>query len=89
MAGILVKGEQPGQIQAAVPVKGETNVAAAIILCFICLIPGIIYLVVSSRVKMESVVVYLAPSQGTTTVTVQAAPGPRQTVLTALGSLPW
>src|SRR5690242_8387963 len=34
LAGILIKSEQPGQVQAAIPVKGETNVALVIILCF-------------------------------------------------------
>jgi Protein of unknown function (DUF2510) len=89
LAGILVKGEQPGQVQAAVPVKGEPNVATVVILCLLCLIPGLIYWAVSSRVRMEPVVVYLAPSHGTTTVTVQAALGARQAVLNALGALPW
>jgi hypothetical protein len=90
MAGILVKNEQPGQVHAAVPLKGETNVAAVIILCFICLLPGIIYAVVSSRTRMQPAVVHLAPSSpGTTVITIQAVPAARQVVLAALGTLPW
>jgi hypothetical protein len=90
LAGIVVKGEQPGQVQAAVPIKGQTNVALVIILCFICLLPGIIYAITSSRVQMHPVIINLAPSSSESTViTIQAPPVARQSVLTALGNLPW
>jgi hypothetical protein len=90
MAGIAVRGEQPGQVHAAVSVKGETNVVIAVVLCVLCLIPGLIYLAVTSGVKTEPAVVHLAPAApGTTAVTVQASPGVRQAILGALGSLPW
>lgn len=89
LAGILVKSEQPGQVHAAIPVKGETNVALVIILCFICIIPGIIYAIVSSRTSMMPATIQLASSpSGSTIITIQAAPGPRQAVLSALGTLP-
>ena len=90
LAGISVKGEQPGQVHAAVPIKGETNVALVIILCFICLIPGILYAVLSSKVKMLPAVITLAPSSAESTViTIQAVPVARQAVLSAIGTLPW
>ncbi len=89
LAGIMVKSEQPGLVQASIPVKGETNVALVIILCFICIIPGIIYAIVSSRTSMMPAAVQLAsPPSGGTIITIQAAPGPRQAVLSALGTLP-
>jgi hypothetical protein len=90
LAGISVKGEQPGQVQAAVPMKGQTNVAVVILLCFICLLPGIIYAITSSRVRMIPATINLAPSSSESTViTIQAPPDARQTVLAALGTLPW
>jgi Protein of unknown function (DUF2510) len=89
-AGILIMNEQPGQVHAAVPVKGETNAAIAVVLCLICIIPGIIYLVTSAKVKNQPAILHLAPSpQGGTTITVQAEPGVRQMVIAALGTLPW
>jgi len=89
-AGILIKSDQPGQVHAAVPVKGETNAAIAVVLCLICIIPGIIYLVTSTKVKNQPAILHLAPSpQGGTTITVQAEPGVRQLVIAALGTLPW
>lgn len=90
LAGISVKGEQPGQVQAAVPIKGETNVALVIILCFICILPGILYAMTSSRVRMHPAVINLAPSSSESTViTIQAPPAARQSILSALGTLPW
>jgi hypothetical protein len=90
LAGISVKGEQPGHVQAAVPIKGETNVAVVLILCLICLLPGIIYAITSSKVKMHPAVINLAPSSSESTViTIQAQPAARQSVLAALGTLPW
>jgi len=89
LSGILVKNQQPGQVSAAVPFKGETNVAIVLILCLICLIPGIIYAITSSRTRMLPAVVHLAQSSpGTTVITIQAAPEPRQAVLSALATLP-
>jgi hypothetical protein len=89
LAGILVKNQQPGLVQAAVPLKGETNVALAVVLCLICIIPGIIYIITSSRTKMLAAAVHLAASSpGTTAITIQAAPAPRQAVLSALATLP-
>jgi hypothetical protein len=89
-AGILIKSEEPGQVHAAVPVKGETNAAIAVVLCLICIIPGIIYLVTSTKVKNQPAILHLAPSpHGGTTITVQAEPGVRQLVIAALGTLPW
>jgi hypothetical protein len=89
-SGILIKGDQPGQVHAAVPVKGETNAAIAVVLCLICIIPGIIYLITSSKVKNQPAILHLAPSpQGGTTITVQAEPGVRQLVIAAMGTLPW
>lgn len=90
LSGISVKGEQPGQVQAAVPLKGQTNVALVIVLCFICLLPGILYAITSSRTKMHPAVISLAPSSSESTViTIQAPPAARQSVLAALGTLPW
>jgi hypothetical protein len=89
LTGIVVKDQQPGLVQAAVPLKGETNVAIAVILCVLCIIPGVIYLITSSRTRMLPAAVALATaSPGTTVITVQAAPAPRQAVLSALGTLP-
>jgi hypothetical protein len=89
LTGIQVKNQQPGLVQAVVPMKGETNVAVAVILCLLCIIPGIIYLIASSRTRMLPAAVHLAQSSpGTTVITIQAAPAPRQAVLSALGTLP-
>jgi hypothetical protein len=89
LMGILVKNQQPGLVQVAVPQKGETNVALAVILCLLCIIPGIIYLIYSGRTRMLPAAVHLAASSpGITAITIQAAPAPRQTVLSALATLP-
>lgn len=90
LAGISVKAEQPGQVHAAVPFKGQANIAIIIILCFICIIPGVLYAMTASRVKMQPAVINLAPSSAESTViTIQAPPQARQSILTALGTLPW
>jgi hypothetical protein len=89
LTGIVVTNQQPGLVQATVPLKGETNVALAVILCLACIIPGIIYLIVSSRTRMLPAAIALAASSpGTTVITIQAAPAPRQAVLSALGTMP-
>ncbi len=89
LARIRVTDQQPGVVQAAVPIEGETNLALAIVLCLACFIPGVIYVIASSRTRMRPAAVHLAPSSlRTTVITVQAAPAPRQAVLSALATLP-
>ena len=89
LAGIAVQNQQPGLVHAAVPLKGETNLALAILLGLACLIPGVLYALYSSRMRMVPAAVRLNPSSpGTTAITIQAAPMPRQAVLAALVALP-
>jgi Protein of unknown function (DUF2510) len=89
LARIRVTDQQPGLVQATVPIEGETNLALAIFLCLACLIPGIIYAIASSRTRLRPAAVHLAPSSlRTTVITIQAAPAPRQAVLSALATLP-
>jgi Protein of unknown function (DUF2510) len=89
LARIRVTEQQPGLVQVAVPIEGETNLALAITLCLACLIPGIVYAIVSSRTRMLPAGGRLAPSSlRTTVITIQAAPAPRQAVLSALVTLP-
>ncbi len=89
VAGILIKGEQPGLVHAAIPLRGEPNVVRAIILWALCVIPGIIYLINASRTRILPADVQLVPSSpGTTSITIRAAPEARQVVLSVLVALP-
>lgn len=86
LAGIPVQNQQPGLVQASVPLRGETNAMQAILL-------GLAYPIVdairSSRTRMLPAAVQLAtPSAGSTAITVRAARAPRQVVLSALATLP-
>jgi hypothetical protein len=88
LAGVRVQNQQPGLIQASVPLKGRPNLALAFLLGLAWVIPGVIYVISASRTRMLPAAIHLTSSStGATDITIHADPAPRQAVLSALAAV--
>jgi hypothetical protein len=89
MSGITIRSSAPGRIDGYLAVKGQPNVVVAIILLFVCLIPGILYLVFASRMVSHPVSVILVASGHGTRIAARGSAQVLQVISPLLGQLPW
>jgi hypothetical protein len=89
LAGIQIKGHSPGQVHGVVVTAGQPNWVIAVLLIIFCVVPAVIYLLLSSRPRHYACTLHFAPSGPGTMITIQAGNGIREQVQAALGALPW
>jgi hypothetical protein len=89
IGGITLVQNSPGRIAATVTVAGEPNWIVVVVLCFLWLVPGVIYWYVKSRPVAHPLAVQLLPAELGTRVALQGNPIALERIAPVLAQLPW
>ena len=89
IGGITLVENSPGRIAATVTVAGEPNWIVVVVLCFLWLVPGVVYWYVKSRPVAHPLAVQLLPAELGTRVALQGDPVALERIAPVLAQLPW
>jgi hypothetical protein len=89
IGGITLVENSPGRIAATVTVAGEPNWIVVVVLCFVWLVPGVVYWYVKSRPVAHPLAVQLLPAELGTRVALQGDPVALGGIAPVLAQLPW
>lgn len=89
IGGITLIESSPGRLVATVTVAGEPNWILVVVLCFLWLVPGVVYWYVKSRPVAHPLAVQLLPAELGTRVALQGDPIALERIAPVLAQLPW
>lgn len=89
IGGITLTENSPGRITATVTVDGEPNWIVVVVLCFLWLVPGVVYWYVKSRPVAHPLAMQLLPAELGTRVALQGGPVALARIAPVLAQLPW
>jgi hypothetical protein len=89
IGGITLTDNSPGRLSAQVSAAGEPNWIVVVALCFLWLLPGLVYWYVKSRPVAHALVVQLLPAELGTRITLQGDAVALERIAPVLAQLPW
>jgi|HubBroStandDraft_6_1064221.scaffolds.fasta_scaffold84144_2 hypothetical protein len=89
IGGITLTENSPGRLVATATVAGEPNWIVVVVLCFLWLVPGVVYWYVKSRPVAHPLAVQLLPAELGTRVALQGDPVALERIAPVLAQLPW
>jgi hypothetical protein len=89
IGGITLTDNSPGRVSAQVIAAGEPNWIVVVALCFLWLVPGIVYWYVKSRPVAHPLAMQLLPAELGTQITVQGDAVALGQIAPVLAQLPW
>jgi hypothetical protein len=89
LGGITLTGNSPGRLSAQVSAAEEPNWIVVVALCFLWLLPGLIYWYVKSRPVAHPLVVQLLPAELGTRIALQGDAVALERIAPVLAQLPW
>jgi hypothetical protein len=89
LGGITLTDNSPGRLSAQVSAAGEPNWIVVVALCFLWLLPGLVYWYVKSRPVAHPLVVQLLPAELGTRIALQGDAVALERIAPVLAQLPW
>lgn len=89
IGGITLTDNSPGRLSAQVSAAGEPNWIVVVALCFLWLLPGLVYWYVKSRPVAHLLVVQLLPAELGTRIALQGDAVALERIAPVLAQLPW
>jgi hypothetical protein len=89
IGGITLADNSPGRLSAQVSAAGEPNWIVVVALCFLWLLPGLVYWYVKSRSVAHLLVVQLLPAKLGIRIAVQGDAVALERIAPVLAQLPW
>jgi hypothetical protein len=89
LGGITLTDNSPGRLSAQVSAAGEPNWIVVVALCFLWLLPGLVYWYVKSRPVAHPLVVQLLPVELGTRIALQGDAVALERIAPVLAQLPW
>jgi hypothetical protein len=89
LGGITLTDNSPGRLSAQVSAAEEPNWIVVVALCFLWLLPGLIYWYIKSRPVAHPLVVQLLPAELGTQIKLQGDAVALERIAPVLAQLPW